>query len=333
MPSTIGQIRSALLGIRSQGLTLNRPGNSAPKTPAADEFERVFLHVKNSIDMAVRSKNNNEVIAAIEGMPAQYRAFAFEGAATGVAIIDSITPFSRRVNDLITGAASRYNLTMYAGVGLAMGRIPKRRWPKIFPEHRDSRWAALDGYGFHNAFFHTEKWIGDHVIDDSLPSWMGEPGPLNRVIDQGVGRALWFISGGSPDQVADTIQGFDPARHGDLWDGIGLAATFAGGVETDTLKALLARVPQFRQRLAAGACVAAKIREQADETTPHTQSAVLAYTGRTVAQAAALYDQALIEVSLDGTAASYVAWRDRLGVLATPSVNPVAQTSGTEEAG
>lgn len=316
MPSTIGRVRSALLGIQSKDHVFHRAGPAAPASPTTVEFERVFRHVKDSIDMAVRSKNNDEVIATISEMPEQYRPFAFEGAATGVAIIDSITPFSQRAHDLITGSAARYNLTMYAGAGLAMGRIPKRRWAKIFPKHRDSRWAALDGYGFHNAFFRTDEWIGSHCTDNNLPSWMGNPSPLHRVIDQGVGRALWFLSGGAIDRVAETIQSFDPARQGDLWDGIGLAAAFAGGVDAESLAEMLGQVPEFRTRLAAGSCVAAKIRQQTGSITPHTHWAVVACTGLSVSQAAALYDQVLADASLDGTAAAYVAWRDNLGARA-----------------
>ncbi|MGA4790000.1 hypothetical protein A5780_19670 [Nocardia sp. 852002-20019_SCH5090214] len=316
MPSVFGPVRSLLLGTGSQEPPLNRPGFAAPSPATAAELERVATHLASSIDMAVRSKNNDEVIATIAALPEQYRGFAFEGAATGLAAVDSITPFGRRAHDLIAGPAAKHDLTMYVGVGLAMGRIPKALWRKTLPKHESYRWLALDGYGFYNAFFHTEKWVGRHYVDNRLPRWMGDPAPLHRAIDQGIGRALWFIGGGSVDGVAKMIEEFDSTRHPDLWDGIGIATTFAGGVEVADLEAILARVPQFRTQLAAGAAMVAKIRQQADSATAHTHVAVRTYTGRGIDEAAALIDRAFADVPQDGTAGAYVAWRDRLGVLA-----------------
>ncbi len=319
MPSMIGPIRSVLLGTGADVPPLGRPGFAAPSPATKAELERVATHLATSIDVAVRSKNNDELIAHIETLPQQYRGFAFEGAATGLAAVDSITPFSRRAHDLIAGPAAAHDLTMYVGVGLALGRIPRPFWRKVFPKHPSYRWLAIDGYGFYNAFFRTEKYIGRHFAEDRYPRWMGDRAPLRRAADQGIGRALWFVSGGSPEGVAKLVDEFDASRHADLWSGIGIATTFAGGVEASDLEAILARVPQFREPLAAGSAMVAKIRQQADSAIPHTHAAVRAYTGRTLDEAAALIDRAFAEVPQDGTAAGYQAWRDHLGALAVPA--------------
>ncbi len=318
MPSMIGPLRSALLGTGTDVPPLGRPGFQAPSPATKAELERVATNLASCIDVAVRSKNNDELIAHINQLPERYQGFAFEGAATGLAAVDSITPFSTRAHDLIAGPAAKHDLTMYVGVGLAMGRIPRPFWRKVMPKHPSYRWLAIDGYGFYNAFFRTEKYIGQHYVDTRYPRWMGDRAPLLRAADQGIGRALWFVSGGSPEGVAKLIEEFDASRHADLWGGIGIATTFAGGVETADLEAILARVPQFRRPLAAGSAMVAKIRTQADNAIPHTHAAVRTYTGRTLDEAAALIDQAFDEVPQDGTAAAYQRWRDHLGVLATP---------------
>ncbi|MBB5916364.1 hypothetical protein BJY24_005276 [Nocardia transvalensis] len=315
----IGPIRSVLLGTGADVPPLGRPGFQPPSPATKAELERVATHLATSIDFAVRSKNNDELIAHIEGLPEQYRGFAFEGAATGLAAVDSITPFGRRAHDLIAGPAAKHDLTMYVGVGLALGRIPRPFWRKVLPKHPTYRWLAIDGYGFYNAFFRTEKYIGRHYVDNRYPGWMGAKEPLRRAADQGIGRALWFVSGGSPEGVAKLIEEFAPERHADLWSGIGIATTFAGGVEAADLEAILARVPQFREPLAAGSAMVAKIRQQADSAIPHTHDAVRIYTGRTIDEAAALIDKAFDDIPQDGTAAGYQAWRDHLGALAVPA--------------
>lgn len=318
MPSIFGPLRSTILGTRITEPPLqNRPGFVQPNAATAEELERVATHLAQGIDQAVRTKDNAELIALIDQKPEQYRGFAFEGAATGLAAVDSITPFSHRAHDLITGPAAKHDLTMYVGVGLALGRIPRPIWRKVFPKHETYRWLAMDGYGFYNAFFRTEKWVGRHHQDRRFPGWMGDPTPLQRAIDQGIGRALWFISGGSPEGAAKLIDGFADDRHADLWSGIGIATTFAGGVPVDDLEAILARVPQFREPIAAGAAMVAKIRTQADSATPHTHVAVRTYcAGRSLDEAVALVDRAFADVPQDGSAAGYQRWRDRLGVLA-----------------
>ncbi|MGF6886618.1 hypothetical protein ABIA39_004608 [Nocardia sp. GAS34] len=318
MPSIFGPLRSTLLGTRITEPPLeSRPGFVQPNAATAAELERVATHLAQGIDQAVRTKDNDELIALINQKPEQYRGFAFEGAATGLAAVDSITPFSHRAHDLITGPAAQHDLTMYVGVGLALGRIPRPIWRKVFPRHQTYRWLALDGYGFYNAFFRTEKWVGRHHVDQRFPGWMGDAAPLKRAVDQGIGRALWFISGGSPEGVAKLVDEFDESRHADLWSGIGIATTFAGGVEVADLEAILARVPQFREPLAAGAAMVAKIRTRADSATPHTHVAVSTYcAGRTLDEAVALVDRAFDDVPQDGTAIGYQRWRDRLGELA-----------------
>lgn len=316
MPSLIGPLRSTLLGTRIEENPLDRPGFAAPSPATAAELQRVATHLSSSIHFAVCTKNNDELIEHIQQLPEQYQGFAFEGAATGLAAVDSITPFSHRAADLFTGPAAKHDLTMYVGVGLAMGKIPKPIWKKVFPKHPVYRWLAIDGYGFYNAFFRTEKYIARKHVDTRYPSWMGDTAPLRRASDQGMGRALWFISGGSVDGVATRIAEFDPSRHADLWNGIGIATTFAGGVEVSDLEAILALVPQFRQQLAAGSTMVAKIRQQADSATAHTEVAVRTYTGRSIDEAAALIDKAFVGIPEDGTAAGYHAWRDRLGELA-----------------
>lgn len=319
MPSRIGPLRSVLLGTGADVPPLGRPGFATPNPGTKAELERVATHLATSIDVAVRSKNNDELIAHIESLPQQYQGFAFEGAATGLAAVDSITPFSRRAHDLITGPAAKHDLTMYVGVGLAMGRIPRPFWRKVFPKHPAYRWLAIDGFGFYNAFFRTEKYIGRHFAADRYPRWMGDRAPLRRCADQGIGRALWFVSGGSPEGVAKLIDEFDASlrrrsveRYRDRDDvrkrgggqrsggdpGPGAAVPGAAGRRVGDGRE---DPPAGRQRYPAHPRGGARLHR------PHARR------GRRA-------DRSGVRGGpQDGTAAAYQAWRDHLGALAVPA--------------
>jgi hypothetical protein len=113
----------------------------------------------------------------------------------------------------------------YIGVGWAMARLPKLRWRAIEPHDPLLRWLALDGYGFHQAYFHTKQYVWQQH-QAPIPGW--EPaGYANRVVDQGIGRALWFVNGSDVQGAATTIEAFLPSRRADLWSGAALAANAA----------------------------------------------------------------------------------------------------------
>src|SRR5947199_74099 len=68
--------------------------------------------------------------------------------------------------------------------------------------------------------------------------WQGSPQYFLRAVDQGIGRALWFIHGAQALDVAAAVASFAEHRRPDLWSGVGLAATFAGGCDTAGLATL-----------------------------------------------------------------------------------------------
>src|SRR6185295_14439151 len=95
-------------------------------------------------------------------------------------------------------------------------------------------WLALDGYGFHEAFFRTER----SVRRQEVPRKVRGFGYPRHAFDQGIGRCLWFVEGAHVGRIAATIGAFPEDRRPDLWSGVGLAATYAGGRGADDLLAL-----------------------------------------------------------------------------------------------
>jgi hypothetical protein len=179
------------------------------------------------------------------------------------------------------------------------------------PRDEVLRWLALDGYGFHQAYFRTSQYIGGQY-QATLPVWRPSA-YANRATDQGIGRALWFIKGSDPQRVAATISEFAPARRGDLWSGAGLASVYAGGVDAADLKLMASLAGDHLPHAAQGAAFAAKARLLAGLVTPHTETGAQVYCGMSAEEAAAVTDSARegLPASGDGEPVIEV-WRRRI---------------------
>jgi hypothetical protein len=133
-----------------------------------------------------------------------------------------------------------------------------------------------------------------------------------RAFDQGLGRSLWFVKGADVTAVRGAICGFQPSRRGDLWSGVGLACTYAGGVGQEEMRVLQQAAGNYRPELAQGAAFAAKARLKAGNLTAHTEMASQILCGMPAEAAAAITDAALVGLAEEGTTPAYEVWRRRI---------------------
>jgi hypothetical protein len=262
----------------------------------------------------------------LEEIPRQFRGFAYEGAAMAFTILDAL-PFRGRLRsaEFLAGRADRHIYMAYIGVGWAMARLPRFRWRRISAPDPMLRWLVLDGYGFHQAYFHTARYVHERFQEANFP-WPGDgpPGYPARVIDQGIGRAMWFVGGADADLVATMIDRFPASRQADLYSGAGLAASYAGGADEQELRLLLKRAGAHRAQVAQGSAFAAKARVRAQLVVEHTEIATQVFCGMTAALAARLTDEARPDEPADGDLPGYEVWRQRIAadVVSRGGANP-----------
>ncbi len=198
----------------------------------------------------------------------------------------------------------------YIGVGWAMARLPRARWRAIAPRDPLLRWLALDGYGFHQAYFRTSRYL-DGQYQAAVPGWRSAY--ASRAVDQGIGRALWFACGADVAGVAAAIGKFAPARRGDLWSGAGLASVYAGGAGEEELTEMVRLAGQYRPHAALGAAFAGEARLRAGLVTAGTELGVRVHCGMSVQDAAAVTLEARSGLpEADGPVPSYELWRERI---------------------
>jgi hypothetical protein len=230
----------------------------------------------------------------------------------GFAVRDGL-PFGRadRAARFLAGRGSAQIYTGYVGVGWAMARLPRFRWPRAAGMDPLLRWLALDGWGFHQAYFHTDRYVGARYRPASL-AWIPDyAGYEARAIDQGIGRAMWFVGGAEAAVVADLVDDFDEARSADLYSGIGLAATYAAGASEDELHTLRERAGVHRGALAQGSAFAAEARLRGGIVLDSTEVATRVLTGFSVREAAQI-TQDTKDGLADTDLPAYEHWRQRI---------------------
>lgn len=264
--------------------------------------------------IAAEARTPIDAQAPLAAIPRPFRGFAYEGATMAFAVLDGL-PFGvrRRVETFLAGPGDPHIYMGYVGVGWAMARLPRVRWHTLFAADPLLRWLILDGYGFHQAYFRTDRYVHGQFQPEHFrwpahgPEWYAK-----RVIDQGIGRAMWFVGGADPDRVATMIDKFPAKRRSDLYSGAGLAATYAGCADEAELHHLWQRAGEHRSSVAQGCVFGASARVRADLVTPHTELAARVFCGLTAAEASAVADRARADLNGSHRRPGYEIWRQRI---------------------
>jgi len=320
-------LRRGLFGIDPAEVTFERRGFARSHPERVARLEQVALHFVHGYHAALEEPSAERLAGPLEDLPLELRGFAYEGAGMALALLDAVTPGrGGRLQRFLSGPGDRHRYMVQIGAGWAWARLGAlrgavaRRLRGLDPV---DGWLALDGYGFHEGYFHPDR----TVRDGRRPR--GVEGAAGRAFDAGVGRSLWFVTGADPDAVAAAVGALAPGRHADLWAGAALAASYAGGVAHAELDALAGHAAPHRGAAAQGAAFAAKARERAGNPAPHTERAVQRLCGVSAGEAAAACDAALAAVERpsgpDGGRA-FEAWRGairgRFAGAGTPEAFP-----------
>lgn len=222
-----------LLGLSADQASFQARGFATPHSPAQQSLETVGRTFIGGYNAALAAQHLDSVIQYIRGLPLDERGFAAEGAAMGVAVVDAL-PFRKpMLPSFVAALDSRYTYLVHVGCGWAIARVPWRRKQILASLNTVHGWLAIDGLGFHDTYFYHKR---------ILAGWRREQsGYAARAYDQGVGRALWFVAGGSTASAIRLILGFPYERRSDLWSGLGLAMAYAGPAgQTEAAAALAA---------------------------------------------------------------------------------------------
>jgi hypothetical protein len=228
---------------------------------------------------------NNLINDIVLNINNEFLGFAFEGAAMSARILDFINPLSSRnnINKLFNSfMGNKHEYLLYVGIGWAIARLPFKK--KIMSKYKVFLYPLIiDGIGFHQGYFYTKKTTNSQYV----PEYISQHD--QAAFDQGVGRSLWFSQGGNAWQIAKVINKFHWTRQGDLWMGVGLASTYAGG-NNRSISELCCLSKNYRSNLALGSSFAAKARFRASNITKESEYACSIYCNSSIEEAADITD-------------------------------------------
>jgi hypothetical protein len=301
------RLRLKALSISQEETSFQTRGFCAPTRLIQEHLETVGKTFLLGYHAALDDEPVEVLSARLREVEIDWQGFAFEGAAMGLSLLDRLSLVGRgnRVAQFLSTGGRAHSYMIHVGVGWAMARIPWGRRREVSRLDPLLRWLAMDGYGFHEGFFHFVRYAGGRKkprISD---------GYWQRAFDQGFGRSMWFVMGTQVGKIAETIDAFEDSRRGDLWSGAGLAATYAGGSDENNLFALCEAVGSHGRDAAQGAAFAVKARQRAGNPTENMHKACEILCGMTVAEATAVVDAAMENLPQDEEVPAYEVWRQR----------------------
>lgn len=137
------------------------------------------------------------------------------------AVLESATQNWDKWNDFYEKHSEQHAAQLQVGLGWACAKSQKTSWEDI--KKRDIE-KLLDGYGYFHGIFRSRSTIKSVHIPDEVKD------KKLAFFDRGLGRSLWYLSKGNLAQLDNLLCAFESNRKENLFQGIGLASAFVGGL-------------------------------------------------------------------------------------------------------
>jgi hypothetical protein len=207
-----------------------------------------------------------------ETYDAYHVGFAYQGAGMGLFIMDKLSfGNGKRFDSFAQDLGVEHRYLMYFGAGMAFAKLPPA---PVFGHavkevsNRDIfiSWFIVDGYAFSLTYFNPKPTL----VDKKYPRNIN--GYSKKVFDQGLGRSIWTVECMDVERVLEKIAEFDPDRHADLWQGVGLGTTYNGKPTESEVRQLMAGSKEHLSDFAQGVSLGVEARWQGKNMTDHARN-------------------------------------------------------------
>ncbi|HQV04670.1 MULTISPECIES: DUF1702 family protein [unclassified Novosphingobium] len=272
--------------------------------PATAKLEAIGTTFVDAFNAYMDDPRPKQLAGRIQATATELQGFYAEGTTMAAAIAATVLPWGNRLGKVLAELEPRFVHLAHVGAGWALARVgiagaPVRR--QLDPGYLGLAW---DGYGFHETFFSRRNW----------QQARGKSQFEAQAYYQGVGRALWFRSGGDCAHLIQSLEQFPERWKSDLWSGVGLASCYAGPASNSTAGALKAAAGEHLGYLRQGAAFAVSAFARAGHQPEHCIATASALTGKECRGLTAMVEDhrlAAFASKTDGLA-GYHLWRDRI---------------------
>ncbi|MDB4655676.1 DUF1702 family protein [Flavobacteriales bacterium] len=183
----------------------------------------------------------DELISTLNEFEPRYRSVAFEGASMGVALGNEVSTW-KKYAEKTKKHATQVNI----GFGWAIAEQDLELVSTLIEIEPKMRIKVLDGFGYWHGLFRRRLTIRTQSIPENITT------EFQTGFDQGVGRAIWYISKGEIAKSVHIIRHFPEERRSNLWQGIGVASTYVGGCSDDLIFELKTAAGEFKSNVEKG---------------------------------------------------------------------------------
>ena len=164
--SLLGKWRRAKLGRVPMNLSNMMKSDSS----AAKYLENIFMTVVEYFRVTLEDSNFDVLVPRLNAVEPEMRGFAYEGAGMGLALLDIIFPWKKRVRAFLAGPGSPYVYPVYVGVGLVLARVGKKPESYIAQVDPVLNGFVIDGYGFRAGTLGWQQYVEEHTIPKEISS-------------------------------------------------------------------------------------------------------------------------------------------------------------------
>ena len=110
---------------------VGKPGWQPAGPEQREQLDQVATNFLTGLRLGLEGVPTQDIAARLAPIERQFRGFAYEGCAMGLAVADSVSLRPRRVKQFLAGPGADHIYMAYIGVGWGLARIPKMRWRAV----------------------------------------------------------------------------------------------------------------------------------------------------------------------------------------------------------
>jgi len=286
-------LRRLVLGISIDVMDKFWNAYSIPDTAAKRELRYTSTALVDGYNMALEQGLSPSLMEYLQTFELDLLGFAYKGAGMGLTLLDYLSPGNQRRFQQFVAENPEHVQLAHIGAGIVISVLKRDAGYSVADMLPFNRWWAIDGFGFYDGVSNWKRSLQQQAVPKQLKGY------TRRAFDQGLGRSIWFLYNVDIDKVVNQVHCFLPSRHADLWSGIGLASTYTGGVDRNTLEAVKLAAGAYASDVAVGSALAANGRYTAKNIVDHTNLASSVFCGAAAEETAKLTIRVSQELTVD----------------------------------